>query len=78
MRAAVSARALSDAGYRRAVQNAAVRLLAHNIAGRCDLSQAIAAIDTAEAAGPVLDPTMLKDREVLDAVRDLAALGSGR
>jgi hypothetical protein len=47
------------------------------------LDEAITAIDTAEAAGPVIDPTtwaarhaaMREDREILVAVRDLTRLG---
>ncbi len=47
------------------------------------LDEAIAAIDTADAVGPIFDPTawgakgaaMREDREILVAVRDLTRLG---
>lgn len=61
----------------------AVRLQARQLAVGGQLEDAIAAVDHADALGPVLDPTayrdnataMLEDREVLAAVRDLAHIG---
>lgn len=59
-----------------------VYIAARTLAEHVDLSAAIAAIDQADALGPIMDPTLYRDkrramdedRDVLSAVKALAEL----